>query len=80
MSTKTISITEDVYNELAKLKRPEESFSDELRRLARNKGKISECAGLWSRWMEKEDLDFIEHNIEERRKISRAAKMGKQNI
>ena len=77
MGTKTISITEDVYDELSKLKRPEESFSDELRRLARNRGKISECAGLWSKWMSREDIDLIEANILERRKASRSAKLEK---
>ena len=35
MVTKTISITEDVYDDLVRVKRPEESFSDELRRLAK---------------------------------------------
>ena len=77
MGTKTISITEDVYDELVRLKRPEESFSGELRRLASGKGKISECAGLWSDWMTKEEMDMAEKNIEERRKLSGAAKAEK---
>ena len=80
MGTKTISITEDVYNELSKLKRPEESFSDELRRMVRTKGKISECAGLWSKWMSNNDIDSIESNIGERRKTSRLAKLEKEKI
>ena len=77
MGTKTISITEDVYEELIRIKRPEESFSDELRRLASKKGKLSECSGLWARWMKKEEIDSIESNIEERRKVSRSAKKKK---
>ncbi len=78
MGTKTISITEDVYEELSKLKRPQESFSDELRRLASSKGKISECAGLWANLMTKDEMDSVEKTIEERRKISRAAKAEKK--
>lgn len=77
MATKTISITEDVYGELVKLKRPEESFSAELRRLAAGKGKISECAGLWSNWMTKKEIESIEKNIEERRRLSAKAKSEK---
>ena len=78
MATKTISITEEVYDELSRLKGPEESFSDELRRLAKSKGRISECAGLWARWMSKEEIDKIENNIEQRRKLSRLAKSEKR--
>lgn len=78
MATKTISVKEEVYEELVRVKRPEESFSDELRRLASGKGKISECAGLWSNWMTKEEINSIEKNIEERRRASRLAKAEKK--
>ena len=47
MATKTISITEDVYERLKVLKAPEESFSDELRRLSETKGNIMSFAGIW---------------------------------
>ena len=77
MVTKTISITEDVYDDLVRVKRPEESFSDELRRLAKRGGRISECAGLWSKWMSKGEMDSIEKSIDERRKASREAKKEK---
>ncbi len=30
---------------------------------------LTECAGLWSKWMSKEKIDEIEKNIEERRKL-----------
>ncbi|HLD57419.1 MAG TPA: hypothetical protein VJA47_03880 [archaeon] len=36
--------------------------------------KISGCAGLWSKWMTKEEIDEIEKNIEERRKLPRTTK------
>ncbi len=50
---------------------------DELRRLAKSGGKITDCAGLWSKWMSKNDLDSIEKSIEKRRKASREAKKEK---
>ena len=50
MTSKNISITEDVYKMLSRLRLEGESFSDAIRRLAK-RGSISECAGLW------EDMD-----------------------
>ena len=55
MATKTISIIEDVYNELAKLKFSRESFSEEINRIIKVKGKITECAGLWSNYMKRKN-------------------------
>ena len=56
------------------MKRAEESFSDEIRRFIKAKGKISACAGLWSRWMTKEDIDEIKNSIVKRRESSRKAR------
>jgi len=42
---KVIMVSEDVYNELKKLKRPGESFSDVIRRLLSRKPKLSDIAG-----------------------------------
>ena len=80
MGTKTISIIDEVYEDLARLKGSEESFSDELRRIMKAKGKISECAGLWAKWMSKEKMDIVEKNIEKRRQISRIAKAEKKGF
>ena len=77
MTTKTISVGENVYNELLKHKKGGESFSEELLRLIHGKGKISDCAGLWS-WMKKSEIDAIESSIEKRRAASRAAKKEKR--
>lgn len=79
MATKTISVGEDAYNELLKRKKSGESFSEELLRLAREKGRISECAGLWS-WMKESDIKTIENSIEKRRAASRAAKKEKMIV
>ncbi len=47
MTSKNISLTEDVYEMLSKLKLEGESFSDAIRRLAK-RSRLSECAGLWA--------------------------------
>ncbi len=79
MPTKTISILEEVYKELVRHKKEGESFSGEILRLIHRKGKISDCAGLWS-WSKPSDIDSIEKSIEERRKLSRLAKKEKMKL
>ena len=46
MSSMNISITEDVYEMLKRMRKKEESFSDIIRNLAGEKD-ISRCYGLW---------------------------------
>ena len=58
MGTKTITIMDDVYELLARNKRKDESFSDELRRIVPKKGNIMECAGLWADMGDKEAEDM----------------------
>jgi predicted CopG family antitoxin len=53
VTSKNISITEDVYEILSKLRLEGESFSDAIRRLA-GRGRIVECAGLWANLPEEE--------------------------
>jgi len=48
MTSKTISITEDVYNELIKVKAHDESFSQLFLRILKNyKQNIEESFGSW---------------------------------
>jgi len=47
VTSKNISITEDVYMMLSRLRLEGESFSDAIRRLA-GRGRLVECAGLWA--------------------------------
>ncbi len=47
VTSKNISISEDVYKMLIKLRLEGESFSDVIRRLVK-RSRISECAGLWA--------------------------------
>ncbi len=46
MTSKTISVAEDVYNFLKKMKLPRESFGDTIARLC--KGKTSKSLHLWA--------------------------------
>ncbi|MBS3790982.1 MAG: antitoxin VapB family protein [Candidatus Thermoplasmatota archaeon] len=62
MTSKTISVKEEVYDMLEKEKLPKESFSDTLTRLIKDKGKISDLAGAWSDLDEKE-LESIEKGM-----------------
>jgi predicted CopG family antitoxin len=45
---KTITISLEAYKALRRLKRPGESFSDVILRLARSQPHLSELAGAWS--------------------------------
>jgi predicted CopG family antitoxin len=49
MTSKNISITEDVYNKLLKVKREDESFSELFLRLLKiQKIKLEQCFGAWN--------------------------------
>lgn len=42
---KNIALADDVYKDLKRLKRENESFSDVIRRLMKNRGEIADLAG-----------------------------------
>jgi len=67
MTSKNISITEDVYEMLSKLKLEGESFSDVIRRLT-ERGRIEECAGLWSD-MPDSEFQNIKNSMSKARRI-----------
>jgi predicted CopG family antitoxin len=49
MTSKNISITEDVYNKLLKVKKEDESFSELFLRLLKiQKTKLENCFGAWN--------------------------------
>jgi predicted CopG family antitoxin len=48
MPRKTITISLEAYEALRRLKRPGESFSDAILRLARSQPDLSELTGAWS--------------------------------
>ena len=49
---------DDVYELLARNKKKDESFSEELRRIVPKKGNIMECAGLWADMSDKDAEDM----------------------
>lgn len=67
MTSKNISLTEDVYELLKRMKMGEESFSDAIRRLA-GRRRLSDCAGLWSDVPEEEMMALFESILDLRRR------------
>ena len=67
MGTKTIAIMDDVYELLKLRKLPDESFSEELRRLVKGTGSIMDLAGAWKDIPEAE-IVRMKKRIEEGRK------------
>jgi len=47
MPTRTISVSEDAYELLKKLRLKDETFTDTIKRLAKRR-KLTDCAGAWS--------------------------------
>lgn len=74
MTTKTITIMEDAYNLLNRLKKKDESFSDVIRELARNRrGSVEavlECAGLWDDLLTDKEAEDMKKEIIKSRKSS----------
>lgn len=67
MTSKNISLTEDAYELLKRMKMGEESFSDTIRRLA-GRRRLSDCAGLWSDVPEEEMAALVEGILDLRRR------------
>jgi len=74
MTSKNISITEDVYNLLSLLKLEDESFSDTIRRLMK-RSDLTGCAGLWSDVPEGE-LELLTDSIGELRERAKRSLEG----
>ncbi len=47
MATKTISITEEAYNALAREKIDKESFTDTILRITKKSGRLMDSFGAW---------------------------------
>ena len=54
MGTKTLTIMDDAYELLVRQKKPNESFSEEIRRIVPKKRNLMEFAGSWSKMSDKE--------------------------
>jgi predicted CopG family antitoxin len=68
MASKNISVTDDVYELLSKLKLKNESFSDTIRRLAKRRD-LNEFAGAWQD-MTQNEIQIINIGIKELREKS----------
>ena len=69
MVTKTITVTKDAYERLKVLKRPEESFSEEIKRITSGGQDIMRFAGILSDLSDK-DIEEMKQSIRELRKRS----------
>lgn len=47
MGVKTITVTEEAYRLLAKEKKNEESFSEVIKRLTKERGRLADSLGTW---------------------------------
>jgi predicted CopG family antitoxin len=75
MTSRHISVTDDVYELLTKMKLKNESFSDTIRRLAKRRDLV-DCSGAWSDVLEAELKAFDEGLSELREKSERS--LGKR--
>ena len=64
MGVKTITVTEEAYKMLAKEKKEDESFSEVIKRLTRERGKLSDSLGAWKMTDEEAEQIFssLRHN------------------
>ena len=63
MDRKTIALDREAYELLRRRKRKEESFSDAVKRIAREARPLSGFAGVWRKHLSDADLDAIEEAI-----------------
>jgi len=68
---KNIALAEDVYKDLKRMKRLDESFSDVVRRLIRTRGTISDLAGTETlsteEWIEMKSLKTKQASVDKTR-------------
>ena len=67
MATKNISITEEAYDRLARLRKRNESFSEIIVEITGKKAKLSDFHGILS----EEAANALENNISETRRMHR---------
>ena len=66
MTSKTISVSEDAYELLKKMKLKGESFTQTIKRLAKRR-RLTDCAGLWSD-VSKAEMEAIWASIDDLKK------------
>ncbi len=58
MGVKTLTITEEAYELLAREKKGKESFSEVIKRLARERGELKDSFGTWKMTDDEEERIF----------------------
>ena len=58
MGVKTLTITEEAYELLAREKKGKESFSEVIKRLARERGELKDSFGVWTMTDQEEEKIF----------------------
>jgi predicted CopG family antitoxin len=71
MATKTVALDSEAYQMLAKSKRPGESFSQVVKRVARTRRSLTEFAGAWKDIPAGKLAEFERWRAESRRTDSR---------
>ncbi len=71
MDVKTIALDREAYDLLRRRKRKDESFSDAVKRIAREARPLSGFAGVWKKHLSDADLSAIEAAIHRGREADR---------
>lgn len=71
METKTIALDREAYELLRRRKREGESFSDAIKRIAREGRPLSSFAGVWRKHLSDAEIEAIEDAIARGRKAER---------
>ncbi|MBS7248007.1 MAG: antitoxin VapB family protein [Candidatus Jordarchaeales archaeon] len=64
--TRTISLSDEAYNLLKSIKRKNESFSDVIKRLVGNKGRLIEALEIYPELAESEEFEKSVKNLREK--------------
>lgn len=79
MASKTVALDTEAYQLLTRRKKPDESFSDTVKRLARPRRPISSFGGMWSDMSgkEREELDrtYSDVRAADRRRANKIRRM-----
>jgi predicted CopG family antitoxin len=71
MEIKTIALDREAYDLLRRRKRKDESFSDAVKRIAREARPLSGFAGVWRKHLSDADLEAIEKALRRGREADR---------
>ncbi len=71
MEVKTIALDREAYDLLRKRKRKDESFSDAVKRIAREARPLSHFAGAWKKHLSDADVQAIESALRRGREADR---------